>query len=196
MRHSAFVFLIFFITGCAKSELIIQSIPADAEVSVIDDDGKIKSIGKTPLKIPSDEVFRSSKGFSQIQLTKDNYEPQHLVMGKSSMPTNYEVSVNLKKSATDPKSLEMNSKNEKIAQQIALANSYIMSKKFFEAEQLIARFVQDYPHISVGYDYMGNIYYLKKDYKKALYYYEKGLTLNPENLETKDMVTKLKSIFN
>lgn len=194
--HLFYLTLAVCLVSCAKSELIIQSIPAEAEVSVIDDDGKIKSLGKTPLKIPSGDVFKSGKGFSQIQVTKDNYEAQNFVMGKSSIPTNYEVSVNLKKSASDPKALEMNSKNEKIAQQIALANSYIMSKKFLEAEQLVSRFVQDYPHISVGYDYMGNIQYLKKDYKKALYYYEKGLTLNPENLETKEMVTKLKNIFN
>ena len=191
-----FIFLTAFLYGCAQSELLIQSIPPEAEVSVIDEEGKIRSLGKTPLKLPSNDLFKSGTGFSQIQLAKENYQEQTLVMSKSSMPTSYEISVSLKKSATDPKSLEMNSKNEKIAQQIALANSFIMSKKFFEAEQIISRFVHDYPHISVGYDYMGNIYYLKKDYKRALYYYEKGLNINPENLETKDMVTKLKSIFN
>lgn len=175
---------------------MIQSIPAGAEVSVIDDDGKIKGLGVTPVKLPSSEIFKSGNGFSQIQLLKDNYEPKTFVMSKSSMPTSYEISVNLNKSSFDPKAADLNEKNEKIAQQIALANKFIMSKKMFEAEQLLARFVQDYPHISVGYDYMGNINYLKKDYKKALYYYERGLSLNPENVETKDMINKLKSIFN
>ena len=182
--------------ACAQSELVIQSIPSEAEVSVIDEEGGIRGLGKTPLKLPSSEMFRSGVVFSQLQLTKENYETKSFVVSKSSVPTSYEISVNLKKNATDPKSLEANSRNEKVAQQIALANNFIISKKFFEAEQLVSRFIQDYPHISVGYDYMGNIHYLKKDYKKALYYYEKGLVLNPENLETKDMVTKLKNIFN
>ncbi len=196
MKKPVFLFLLVLLTACAQSELVIKSIPPEAEVSVIDGDGEIKSLGKTPLKLPSAEMFKSGAGYSQLQISKENFESKSFVMSKSSLPTNYEISVNLTKTSTDPKILEGNLKNEKVAQQIAQANNYIHSRKLLEAEQLISRFIQDYPHVSVGYDYMGNIQYMKKDYKKALYYYEKGLGLNPENLETKDMVTKLKSIFN
>lgn len=188
------ILLTFF--GCAQGEISIQSLPSDAEVSVVEPDGKIKSLGKTPFNVKLEQVFRPGTQFSQIKVAKDEHYPETMVLTKSTMPVSYELSVALQRQLQDPKALEANSRNERVAQQIAQANNYINTKRLFEAEQLMTKFVQDFPHISVGHDYMGNINYLKKDFKRAIYHYEKALQINPENVETRAMVERLRGMFN
>ncbi len=195
MRNIICLILVVF-AGCSTSKLIVQSLPAGATVTVMDEAGKIRSLGQTPLSVELSDVFRSGTSFSEIQIIKDDYSAETILLSKSSLPTNYEVSLNLKKNQQDLKSVDILQKNESIAQKIAQANNLMNQKRYEEAEQIVSKFVLDYPNISVGYDYMGNIQYLKKDLKRALFYYEKGLHINPDNLETKEMVSKLKSIFN
>lgn len=187
---------LLLIVGCSQAQLSVQSIPGDAEVSVLDEEGKIRPLGKTPLKTNLDDVFKSGSAYSTIQITKDDHLAESIVISKSSVPVDYEVSVKLDKVASDPKGLEAQSRSEKIAQQIAMANNLITTKRLVEAEQLMSKFILDYPYVSVGYDYMGNIQYLKKDLKRALQYYSKGLQINPDNVETREMVNKLKGILN
>ncbi len=197
---SLFVFnkflILFLFISCAQNEIAIQSLPSEAQVSIINIDGKIKNIGKTPLTLKPNEAFRSGSQYSQIQISKDNYNTETVVLTKSIMPMYYELSVNLERQMQDAKSVEANSRNEKVAQQIAQANNFINNKRLFEAEQLMTKFILDYPHISVGHNYLGNINFMKRDFKKALTHYERALQINPENIETREMISKLKTMIN
>lgn len=196
MKDLMLLGLLTLLGSCAQAEFSVQSLPSESDVALVDEEGKIKPLGKTPLKVKADDVFKSGSAYSQIQISRPDHHTESIMVSRSSMPIDYEISINLKRQIQDPKALEANSRNERVAQAIAQANNMIATKRLVEAEQMMAKFIQDFPHISVGYDYMGNINYLKKDLKRALYYYEKGLQINPENLETRDMVNKLKSMFN
>ncbi len=189
------IFLLSFISACSSTSTVkIQSTPEDAVVSVMDNNGVATVIGKTPLTSAESEVYRSSNRYSQIQIKKDNYKPQEIVLVKSTMGSETIVNVQLTKEEANLNGIEQSQAQEKIASAVARANGLIQSKQYAEAEAIMANFVEQYPNISVGYDYLGNLNYLQKRFPKALRFYKKALSLNPQNAERRNIVDKLESL--
>ena len=81
-----------------------------------------------------------------------------------------------------------------MASAIARANGLIQSKQYGEAETVMLNFIEQYPSVSVGFDYLGNLNYLQKKYAKALKYYKRAISLNPQNAERKIIVERIQSL--
>lgn len=189
------IFLLSFLSACSSPSIVkIHSVPEEAVVSVIDSNGVATVIGKTPLTSAESDVYKSNNRYSQIQIKKDNYKSQEVVLVKSTMGSETVVNVQLIKEEANLNGVEQLQTQEKIASSIARANGLIQSKQYAEAESIMANFVEQYPSISVGYDYLGNLNYLQKRFPKALKYYKKALTINPLNAERRNIVDKLESL--
>ena len=87
-------------------------------------------------------------------------------------------------------------KQEKLAIGIAKANGLISKKRLDEAQIVLNGLIQEFDKVSVCHDLLGNIYYLKRDLKQAYFHYKKSLQLNPDKIETQQIVQKLKTIIN
>ena len=83
---------------------------------------------------------------------------------------------------------------EKLARNIAKANSLIHLKRYPEASSILQNVVNDFPHVSVGYDLLGNISYLQRDFKQAEQYYQKSIQISPDNVETQNVLERIKKI--
>lgn len=181
--------------GCStQSTVQFKSAPEEAVVSIIDSNGTASTIGKTPLTINEGDVYRGNNRYSQIQIKKDNYKSQEIVLVKSTMGSETVVNVLLTKEDVNQNGIEQSANQEKIANTIARANGMIQSKQYSEAEAVMSNFVELYPNISVGYDYLGNLNYLQKKYSKALRYYKRALAINPQNTDRRNIVEKLELI--
>ena len=168
--------LILALSGCTGPSVVrFQSTPSDAVVSLVDTNGIATPIGK-------------------IQIKKEKYKSQEIVLTKSPMGGETSVSVQLMNEDLPATSVDQTAIQEKIASSIARANGMIQSKQYVEAEAVMTNFVDQYPSISVGYDYLGNLNYLQKKFSRALKYYKKALSLNPQNAERRNIVEKLELI--
>lgn len=183
------------IFGCAtKSNIKIQSNPLEAEVGIVTENGLYNPIGKTPLVANDFDIYPANAKYAQIRIKKDGYLDQDVVLAKPVFGADTSVSVQLKKDENIQNVGEQTITQEKVASTIARANGLISSKQVEEAELVMLGFIEQFPSVSVGYDYLGNINYMLKRYPKALKYYNKALSLNPQNAERKVIIERISNL--
>jgi tetratricopeptide (TPR) repeat protein len=189
------ILIIALASACSSNPQIkIQSAPEGALVTSRTADGSIKSIGKTPLQVASREIGGAER-LSGLIVTKEGYEDHHILLGRDRGQESYDINIRLSTKTEDPKVLDAKSRQEKLARMMVQAYNFITSKRYEEAKSLLTNAVQEYPHISVGYDLLGTLSYLQKDLRSALNYYERSFVINPENNETKQMIDRLKGML-
>jgi TolA-binding protein len=171
-----------------------MSVPNEADISVVDSNGIATSLGKTPLTSNEGDVYKGSNRYTQVKIKKEGFLDQEVVLMKSTFGSDTVVNVQLKKDETVQNIGEQSITQEKVASSIARANGLIQSKQYIEAEAVMANFIEQFPSVSVGYDYLGNINYLQKKYAKALKYYNRALSLNPQNSERRIIVERIQSL--
>lgn len=188
MRLISVLFLVFFLQSCSSNPSIkLKSYPDGAKVSAVQDDGSTQVIGVTPLE--------SSGSMQSLIIEKEGFESARIFVGRL-QTQHYEYMVKLTPRAEDPKMNDLKSRYEKLAKSVAKANHLINQKRYSEAESLLTNLTNDYPNVSVGYDLLGNISYLQKDFRRAINHYQRSLELNPENSETKQVLDRLRSMIN
>lgn len=193
-NKSLLLFLSICLASCStQTSFKFLSTPNDADVVLIDANGFETNLGKTPLSTPDTDVFKNNK-FSQIKFKKTGYNDQNILLVKSFISAESTINVQLKKDENQQNIGEQTINQEKIASAVARANGLIQSKQYVEAETVMSSFVDQYPSVSVGYDYLGNINYLLKKYAKALKYYNKAASLNPQNPERKIVIEKISNL--
>lgn len=185
--------LLFFFNSCSTiSKVKITSSPDKAEVKVTTNDGETKTLGTTPLELSGKDIYSSASRMSVIHISKEGYESQNVFIAQESSLESYNLNIKLRTKTEDVKNQDMKSRQEKLAKNIAMSNNLINKKRYDEAERVLVTVSQDFPYVSVSYDLLGNIAYLRRDFRAAINYYEKSFQLNPENSETKTMIDKLK----
>ena len=182
-----------FLVGCATTSVVrVQSFPEGAEVALVSKEGGVRPIGKTPLMVPPQSL--EDGRLNSFIITKDGFKDHHILLGRDKTQENYDISVNLQAQSDDPKVLDSRARQERLAKLVLQGHNLTSSKRYSEAERVLETVILDYPHISAGFDLLGNLAYLKKDLKMALKHYERSLQINPENSETRAMVERIKAI--
>ena len=185
------IFPLLIITACSTNQKVsLQSYPPSASVSLETSTGEKKALGETPLNLNGQELF-DGKNMAFLEVSKEGFEKQKIFLTRNSSTENFDVSVKLTPTATDLKAEKGKDRQEQLAKSLARISGLISKKKYDEAERLLFDLARDFPHISVTYDLLGNIYYLRGSYRKALEHYKRALSLNPENSETRNMIDKL-----
>jgi tetratricopeptide (TPR) repeat protein len=181
-----YFFLFFILLGCASEpSLSIKSNPEGASVSALDSNGSEQDLGLTPVSLKA--------GIQSLNVQKEGFEPMKILISSDSSQ-NYEFNLRLVKKIEDPKLFDSKKNQEKLARNIAKANNLIHSKKYSEARNILENIVSDFPYISVSYDLLGNISYLQRDFKSAEQFYQKSIQISPDNVETQNVLERLKKI--
>ena len=187
---------LFLLLGCSSTAVLkIQSSPEGALVTSRGNDGASRSLGKTPLQLDSSELSSSGGRITSLLVSKESYQDQHILLGRDRSKENYDINIKLQGQTEDPKVMDAKSRQERLAKNMVQAHNLISNKRYEEARSLLITLIQEYPHISVGYDLLGTLSYLQKDLKSSLNFYERSLQLNPENIETKQMIDRLKGMI-
>lgn len=183
------------LSSCASPSVIkVISVPEEAQVSVVDTNGTAIIIGKTPLTGSESDVYKGNNRYSQLKISKENYQSQDIILMKSTNGSETTVNVQLKRDESNQNLGEQLANQEKVASAIARANGLIQTKQYVEAENILNNFIEQFPNISVAYDYLGNLNYIQKRFQKALKFYNKALSLSPQNAERRAIVEKLQNI--
>jgi tetratricopeptide (TPR) repeat protein len=180
--------------GCASGKIQVLSSPPQAEVFVGKDGKAPEKLGETPLRLSTEELFSGASEYVHIEIRKDGYNPEGIVVPQAAFGMNVELSVKLK---DDMSSLQVNGQAalQKVARGIASAQMQISQRNYDRAETTLNSLLAEFPQISIFHDLLGNVYYLKKDLKRALTSYEEALRLDPENTETERLVRRLRTMM-
>ncbi len=193
-KNLVFIFGILIQSCTTAPRVSVTSLPEGAVVSMKGPDGSNRILGKTPLDLSSRELGGSQR-LSALEISAEGYQQQQILLARDRGSENYEINVHLKKVAEDAKNVDVRARQEKLARSIAQASNLISNKRFEEARSLLNNITLEYPQVSVGYDLMGSLSFLQKDLKSALNFYEKALTINPESVDTRQMVNRLRGML-
>ncbi len=185
--------LTLFCRLCLAEELTITSNPEQAEIFIksTNNDAGVK-IGKTPLKIPMNEVvnnFAKSNVFI-LEISKEGFDPYRVLLTRTGS-NDIELSVNLEVS----KNLKLVKDVDYLVTQLFEVQRQIRTKDYVDALKRLDQLEKDFPHYSVVYELKASTYYLSKDFSKALSYYRKAFSMNSDNRDAFIMKNYLEEKF-
>ncbi|MCB0391400.1 MAG: hypothetical protein KDD58_08915 [Bdellovibrionales bacterium] len=189
-----FLLIGFSLNGCSVGLMSIRSTPEGAEVLLAREGSQPVKIGQTPLNLPADRVNNQPGQSAQIIVRKDGYKQENFLVPRVLFSSSIELSVMLSEDKLPAACTNQAQAAEKLSRGIAEAQFLIQTKDYQQAEILLNNLVVDNPNISVLWDLLGNIYYLKKDTQAALKAYEKSEVISPGRVNTIRMINKLRTI--
>ena len=185
---------LFLLVGCASSELVVESDPAGADVTLVSMGGIQKKIGQTPLTVlPSTEPAAFLPD-AQIRIGKEGYRTESFLLPPSASGSRSRIQAKLSDDAVS-KTCEDSAKSITDATDaVAQIQKLIYARNYAEAERALNGFVVKFPAVPVFFSLLGNVYYLQKNLDKALDAYKRANQLQPQNLETSRMIDKIRGI--
>lgn len=180
--------LSLFTVGCSTSILKIDSEPTGADVYVSQANRPAIKVGQTPLNIEESKLANGVEPF-QVTISRDGYLNEHVLVPSSTLSRNTSITVRLKNDLS--KISQSSEQLDKVASATALTQHLIRMKELDKAEQNLITISNQFPSVATFQELLGNVYYLKRDFTKALKAYESASNLNPKNNETQSMIEKL-----
>jgi len=196
-----FKFLYFFVLiltfGCS-TKFVVKSEPPEANVYFLDvKTGEKKSIGKTPLEMPAEDVKKAVENmptageFYTVVVEKNGFETQTF-----SLPTaQYTTLV----TALDVKLKEGNVQRElklakSILDQMFLAQKFALKNQFERAHIELDKIIEQFPSFSKALSMRASVYFAQKNYPESLRWFEESLRLEPTSEESIKMAAKLRAM--
>lgn len=184
--------ILFLFIGCSSGQIRVESQPENAEVYLSVAGQTPKKLGPTPLNVVESTLGLGSAPY-QILVSKEGFTSESVLIPPATFARSATVVVNLKEVSSSNKAL-----NERILQSVAssvaLAQNLLKTKQYDQAEQALLPILNQYPGIPTFHELMGNIHYLRKDLSKALSSYRKASELNPSNIDTQRMISRIQSM--
>lgn len=181
--------------SCGGGVLVVDTLPPSAEIFVR---SKTKNdftlVGKAPYKLTADELkgkYEVDSSFV-MEARLPGYDPQTLLVSELAPNTEMNVFLNLKNSA-DKAALENGGKGmspeilNRTMDQLFESQRLVKVGRYDDALAELNRIQEANPNLSAVFEMQGGVFYIQKNYVKALDSYEKALRLNPENLELLSM---------
>lgn len=190
-----FLPIIGTLVSCASPGIRIYSEPGSAEVFVIEANQAPKKLGTTPLNLDERDFNWGQANGVQLRFVKEGFKSESIVLPKTRFASNSSIHALMDKAEA---SLAQQSQGEalrKIADAVAKSQNYIYKNQYDRAQMLLENLTIDYPNLSVLYDLLGNVYYLRKDLRSSLTAYRKSESLWPNNRETKKMIRRIENVL-
>jgi hypothetical protein len=190
---TSFLVSFVFLIGCAGKQISIESDPVGADVFVFTPGQAPKKVGQTPYALTEKDISDRSSPI-QIQASKDGYQSTSVIIPSSVSGYLGKISFKLEAPTLPNQCLNQTEALNKVARAVAEAQSLMKSKQYDLAEKIMSDMIVSYPGLSLVYDILGNIYYLRREFDKSLNAYKKSRSLSPENAKTQRMIQQIEDI--
>ncbi|MCJ8278043.1 MAG: tetratricopeptide repeat protein [Bdellovibrionales bacterium] len=172
----------------------VDSQPRGAEVYQ-QSNKKLKKLGVTPMDLKSDQFDGDS---IHLVIQKEGYKPQSVLFEKRTLSSKGEIFTQLTEGSKDRgiasiNHSEMNQKVERVGRSIANIQSHLLKRNFQSAENMAQSLVTEFPYFAVGWNLLGNAYYLQNRHTEALEAYYKAAEYDPDNLETQTLINRIEN---
>ena len=186
------ILVVSLLSACASSTLNVESQPEGADVFVKFKDSNVRKIGTTPLNISESQLPHGDDSY-EITVSKDKFEKEKIVVTPSKFSRNIKVNVKMNTAQETVPSITNKDLNELI-RMTAFAQNALKSKDYDLAEKTLNSAIVKYPNIPTIYTLLGNSFYLRKDLDRALVHYKKSFELDPQNIETENIIKKIETL--
>lgn len=181
-----FILSLLLLASCGSGKVLIQTTPPGATVYFKEAGGTVeRSLGETPLELKGDklkDMVKNPVNPSFLKLKKYGYSDEKIVISNfSNSDTTYsfELTENVK---SDVITKIDETSSELFEIQRKLRNGDIQGP-IKQLESLLKKYKQS----SFINELMGSAYYLSKDFKKSLFFYNEAYKYNTENVDAYKM---------
>ncbi len=188
------IIIVIINISCSSSIVKISSTPSKADIFIRRlSDSTMKKIGVTPLTIRSDQVASDLDGSGPmyLELRKDEH------YSKSAIVTDFnvrDIELNLK---LDPKKfLKDSNKIDALINGLFNCQKLIRKRNYKEAKDTLTKLKNDFPYISVIYEFEGGIHLVEQQYSQALESFKTAIKFNPSNVEALRLKRAVEKQFN
>lgn len=192
-----FIFILVVSTGCTTSQFRVTSEPLQAEVVAYTREGNEVVLGQTPMELKQEDFDRMPSDVLRIGFNKTGYVKEQVFIDTKWFKKSGLVNIKLTPVANWNEAYQDQTAYKylnDVASLTAEIQAATVKGDYAKAETLGKSLVTRYPRLSVGWNLLGNVYYLQKRMGDALSSYQKSLNLNPDSQDTKDVVNKLRGI--
>jgi tetratricopeptide (TPR) repeat protein len=196
---SAIYIFLALITSCS-SKFIVLSDPPQADVFVVDaKTGERKTIGKTPIEMPVEDVKKTvvnqptAGEFYSILVEKPGFETQtfNVPSGQfSTLITSLDVKLKEGKSQAEFRLAK------EILDNIFLAQRFANLSQFERAHIELDKVINQFPTFSRALSMRASVFFAQKNYQESLKWYEQALVYDPNLEEAVKMTAKVRSLWN
>ncbi len=181
-------------SGCASSQLSVDSDPAGAEIFVVSTGNVRQKIGVTPMTITPAQMPGLFTSESQIQVQKDGFRPESFLLPPQSAGTVGRIQAKLTEDSVTKTCQDSANALVDSTDAVAQVQRLIYRKNYLEAEKALSTYIVKYASVPVFHSLLGNVHYLQKDLERALQSYSRASSLQPQNQENIRMIQKIKEI--
>lgn len=183
------------LTSCTTTHLSIESEPSGADILIIGNDGREDKLGQTPLVLTPEMESRFSNNNWELSVNKAGYLKNQIFVETKMFKEVGRIFVKLTPDSNWAEAYQ--DKNaykylNDVSSMTAEIQGATVKGDYAKAESLATSLVTRYPKLSVGWNLLGNIYYLQKRIEKAIESYQKSLELNPNDAATKNILEKIR----
>ena len=191
-----FIILISMATfvGCTTMNFQVDSQPNGAEV--FSQKGKsLKKLGVTPLSLSANQVDGDN---IHLVIKKEGFQQYSVVLEKRTLSTNMQIFAQLNKGGESRglASVEggrMGKVVEKVSRTVASIQAHLIKHNYQTAENIAQTLVNEYPYFGVGWNLLGNAYFLQNRHHDALDAYYKAVEYDPDNQETHNLIQRIEN---
>lgn len=195
VRLIKFCLLIILCISCSTAQMEIVSEPSGADLVFINDDGREEKLGQTPLVITSEIASKITTDSWRIGFSKMGYVKDQIFLEKKMFKQIGKVSLKLTPEANWKEAYQDMTAYKylnDVSSMSAEVQAATVKGDYAKAESIAQALVTRYPKLSVGWNLLGNIYYLQKRVDKAVESYQKSLDINPADQVTKGILERLR----
>jgi tetratricopeptide (TPR) repeat protein len=185
MKKVSLFIILFSIQMLYAEDFILNTTPPDAEIFVSSYKSKkpIK-LGKSPLKMSSDEVFKLTEGTKTftLEVKKEGFDPYRVVVAKT---PNVEYKMEILLQVTSE--IKTVKEHDVLISELFKAQRLIRANNLEDALALLNNLEQKHKDFSVISELKGIAYYMRKDFENALSMFRMAFSKNSKNTDAYKM---------
>ncbi len=182
------------IAGCATSQTLVESEPTGSDLFIFVPGQAARKVGQTPYTFSEKDISDRNSPV-QVLVSKDGFQSSSVILPPATSGRVGKMSFKLDQVTLPPECQSQNESLNKVARSVAEAQSLMRSKQYDLAEKIMSELLIAHPGLSIVYDILGNINYLKRDFEKSLVFYKKSKTISPDNTRTVRMIKHIEDIM-
>ena len=197
MQRFILTLSILVLVSCAGiKDFHLETTPNEANVFLYDaSQKKYIEVGKTPFKLTNEKLKEYIKGgnsFVALRVEKAGHAVEHIIYDtKTKKKVEYFLQLKAIEMWADKEGSISSKLANDIAKKVQSINRAIVQKELDQALVRTNNLIELYPKAYVFYDIKGSIHLLKGNKAQAISSLKKSLSINPDNVETENILKAL-----
>lgn len=184
------------LVSCGTHSVLVETDPVGADILLVSKGKVPQKIGVTPMTLTEKEIPIGREPI-MISVGKNGYVTESVIIPASTVTQSTSVSFKMKtmqEALHDKGGNAVEQNVDEVAKQVAQSMRLIGAKDYPSAERSLQVMITKYPQVSTFHALLGNVFYLQRDYDRALISYKKAYAIDPLSTDLDRMIKRIEGV--